>query len=160
MALPKLNWNDPKVAEFDAFARDGKDDVSIELIDAIYDDDLDWTEESKRLCALRDSGGSLEIVAYRRMVLKPEMFEDIEDIQCTLEERYAIGPENGAKWTCFDPDGLAEVKTAYDAFVSAFIKHYKVWACEPVAVIVVPVKELYDEADDTTREEFFGERND
>ena len=158
MALPRINWGDPSVKEFEAFGRDGKEELSLELIDAIYDDDLDWSEESKKLCTLRDSGGSLEITAYRRMLLKPEMFESVEDIAYDLEDRHALGAEPGFRFKAFTEEGLAEVKAAYDAFVAAFIKNYNVWACEPAAVIIVPVKELYDEADASTREECFGEK--
>jgi hypothetical protein len=158
MALPKINWDDPRVKGFEAFGRDGKEELSLELIDAIYDDDLDWSEESKKLCELRDSGGSLEITAYRRMVVKPEMFDPVEDIAYDIEERHALGAEPSSRFDTFTDEGLAEVKAAYDAFIAAFIKNYHVWACEPVAIIIVPVKELYNEVDASTREERFGEK--
>lgn len=158
MALPRIHWNDPSVAKFDAVGREGKELLHSELSEAIYDDDLDWKEESKKLCALRDSGGSLEIIAHKRIVLKPEMFRDLDDIKYELEEQHCLSGDDGTNWEEFTPEGLAEVKAAYDAFVSTFIKHYHVWACEPAAVIVVPVKELYDEADALAREECFGEK--
>lgn len=155
--LPRLDWNDPSVAGFDAFGREHQEHLDAEIIDAIYLSSLDWEIELARLRGMRDRGESLEIYAYNRKTIDASIFESLEDIQCDLEDRNDLAPEPQENWKAFTDEGRAEVQAAYDAFVAAFVKNYQVWACEPVAIVAVPVKELYDEAGKLELEYFWGE---
>ena len=156
--LERINWNDERVSKFGCFGRESMEHLKRELVDAIYDEDAcDIEARQREFKDKRDNGGEIEVVAYNRIILKPAMFAELDDVKCELEEQNLLSGDPGTNWEEFTPEGLAETKAAYDAFVATFIKNYQVWACEPAAIIVVPVKELYDEAGETEREEWFGE---
>ena len=157
--LERIHWRDNRANTFQFY---GKEDEELytctDPTDALYDDILNDIPKEDLLEKL-ENNNSIEVFAFNKKEIKPEHLGSFEDFEQSFSENHDFDDPDGEEGP-FTDEGWNVVKKAYDDFVQLFIKHYQVYQLDCVAVIEVPVRELYESmGPGEFRDSYFGEPN-